>query len=104
MGLSPSLIDVHLIRKGATIHVEEERAAMQAKNPKHIIVVDQGSVPSPPVVDSPDVQSLIIDHHLSDKFPKNAMVCNAATIPGRCLPTRRWFLPAIIHRLQPHRC
>jgi len=74
MGKSPSLIDVHLIKKGATIHTEEERAAMQAKDPKHIIVVDQGSVASSPVVDSSDVQSLIIDHHLSDEFPKNAMV------------------------------
>jgi len=47
---------------------------MRAKDPKHIIVVDQGSVASSPVVDSPDVQSLIIDHHLSDEFPRNAMV------------------------------
>jgi len=74
LGLSTSLIGVHLIQKGATIHTEAERAAMQAKDPKHIIVVDQGSVLSPPVVDSPNVQSLIIDHHLSDEFPKNAVV------------------------------
>lgn len=85
LGKSPSLIDVHLIKKGTTIHHEEERAAMQAKNPKHIIVVDQGSVSAPPVVDSPDVQSLIIDHHLSDEFPKNATVRSTASSQGHSL-------------------
>ena len=74
LGLSPSLIDVHLIQKGATVHFEEERAAMKAKEPKHIIIVDQGSIAAPPIVDSPDVEALIIDHHLSDEFPKDAMV------------------------------
>ena len=47
---------------------------MLAKDPKFIIVVDQGSRAAPPVVDSPDTKSLIIDHHLSDEFPKNATV------------------------------
>ena len=74
MGLSPTLIDVHLIKKGATIHFEEERAAMKAKDPMHIIVVDQGSIAAPPVVDSPLVEALIIDHHLSEQFPKDALV------------------------------
>ena len=74
LGLSPSLIDVHLVQKGANVHFEEERAAMKAKEPKYIIVVDQGSIAAPPIVDSPDVEALIIDHHLSDEFPKDAMV------------------------------
>lgn len=74
MGLSPSLIDVHLIKKGATVHFEEERSAMKAKDPKHVVVVDQGSIAAPPVIDSPDVEALIIDHHLSDQFPKGATV------------------------------
>ena len=47
---------------------------MSAKNPKYIIVVDQGSRSAPSVVDDPDVKSLIIDHHLSDEFPKDAKV------------------------------
>lgn len=89
LGKSPSLIDVHLIKKGATIHTEEERAAMQAKDPKQIVVVDQGSVASSPVVDSPDVQSLIIDHHLSNEFPKNAMVCFVSATNGRSLRRSR---------------
>ena len=47
---------------------------MQAKDPKYIIVVDQGSRAAPPIVDSADVKSLLIDHHQSDVFPKNALV------------------------------
>lgn len=67
-------IDVHLPAKHATIHDESERQAMQLKDPRYIIVVDQGSREAPPVVDSKGTRSLIIDHHLSDKFPKNATV------------------------------
>lgn len=87
LGLSPSLIDVHLIQKGATVHYEEERAAMKAKEPKYIIIVDQGSIAAPPIIDSQEVEALIIDHHLSDEFPKDAMVlmtdllaCSAYTL------------------------
>ena len=47
---------------------------MSKQNPKHIIVVDQGSRSGPPVIDSKDTRSLIIDHHLSDEFPKGAQV------------------------------
>ena len=54
---------------------------MQAKNPKYVIVVDQGSRAAPPIVDSPIVKSLIIDHHLSDDFPKNAIVISACYYP-----------------------
>ena len=72
LGLAPDLIDVHLLKKGTSIHTEEERSLMQTKDPKYIIVVDQGSRPAPPVVDSSDVKSMIIDHHLSDEFPTSA--------------------------------
>ncbi|KAL8730763.1 MAG: hypothetical protein Q9166_003833 [cf. Caloplaca sp. 2 TL-2023] len=74
LGAEASSIDVHLVAKGKSIHDEDEREAMGADDPSYIIVVDQGSRPAPPVVDNPDVKSLIIDHHLSDEFPKNAMV------------------------------
>ena len=65
---------MHLVGKGLNIHEEVERKAMQEKSPKFVIVVDQGSRAGPPVVDSPEVKSLIIDHHLSDEFPKDALV------------------------------
>ena len=74
LGLWKSMIDVHLVSKGSTIHDEAERRTMQEKDAKYIIVVDQGSRSGPPVVDSTDTKSLIIDHHLSDEFPKNAIV------------------------------
>ncbi|KAL8714755.1 MAG: hypothetical protein Q9220_001268 [cf. Caloplaca sp. 1 TL-2023] len=81
LGAPASSIAVHLVAKGRNIHDDEEREAMQAKEPKHIIVVDQGSRPAPPVVDDPEVKSLIIDHHLSDEFPKNALIVSACHYP-----------------------
>lgn len=81
LGLEPDLIEVHLIAKNTNVHDESERQAMGAKNPKFIIVVDQGSRGAPPVVDSLDVQTLIIDHHLSDDFPENATVVSACHYP-----------------------
>ena len=74
LGHKREAIEVHLPAKHATVHDESERKAMQAKDPKYIIVVDQGSREAPPVVDSTETRSLIIDHHLSDQFPKNATV------------------------------
>ena len=74
LGMSPDLVGVHLISKNATVHDEAERAAMLAKDPKYIIIVDQGSRAAPAVVDSLNTKSLIIDHHLSDEFPENATV------------------------------
>ena len=47
---------------------------MLAKKPKYIVVVDHGSRKGPPVVDSAETRALIIDHHLSDEFPQDAMV------------------------------
>ena len=74
LGLPLELVDVHLIGKNSTVHDEVERTAMQTKDPKYIIVVDQGSRAAPPIVDSAYVKSLLIDHHQSDVFPKNALV------------------------------
>ena len=74
LGLSPDLIHVHLVGKGSNIHDGHERVLMGEKEPKYLIVVDQGSRPGPPVIDSSDAKSLLVDHHLSDEFPKNALV------------------------------
>lgn len=74
LGLSPSLIDVHLVAKGCNVHDEVEKGAMSNKEPRYTIVVDQGSRAGPPIIDSPHAKSLIIDHHLSDEFPERAMV------------------------------
>jgi hypothetical protein len=74
-------IEVHLLRKGTNVHDEVEREAMAAKDPSFIVVLDQGSRGGPPVVADPKVQSLIIDHHLSDDFPESAQVVSACHYP-----------------------
>ena len=81
LGLPTSLIDVHLIGKNSTVHNEEERSVMLRKKPSFVIVIDQGSRDAPPVVNSPDAEALIIDHHLSDEFPKDALVVSACHFP-----------------------
>lgn len=81
LGLESSMIEVHLVKKGSNIHVQAEREAMAARSPAYIIVLDQGSVAAPPVVDSAATKSLIIDHHLSDHFPEGAQVVSACHYP-----------------------
>jgi single-stranded DNA-specific DHH superfamily exonuclease len=74
LGLDSKLLDVHLVQKGSNIHEEDERKVMLEKKPTFVIVLDQGSRSGPPVIDDPDVKFLLIDHHLSDEFPKDAQV------------------------------
>lgn len=74
LGLEPKHLDVHLVQKGSNIHEENERKLMLNKKPSYVIVLDQGSRAGPPVIDSPDVKSIVIDHHLSDEFPRDAQV------------------------------
>ena len=81
---------MHLITKNTSVHDESERAAMQAKNPKYIIVVDQGSRSAPPIIDSEDTKSLLIDHHLSDEFPEGALVRNVGVHHGRLSASREF--------------
>ncbi|KAL9593902.1 MAG: hypothetical protein Q9219_007320 [cf. Caloplaca sp. 3 TL-2023] len=81
LGAAATSIDVHLVEKGHSVHDETERKAMQAKDPAYIIIVDQGSRPAPPIVDNPNVKSLIIDHHLSDDFPQEAKIVSACHYP-----------------------
>ena len=95
LGLAPNLIEVHLIGKNSTVHDEIERAAMQSKTPKYIIVVDQGSRAAPPIIDDPDTHSLIIDHHLSDEFPKDAMVTLTPPRPPRIVRNRLLILQVV---------
>ena len=82
LGLDPGLIKTHLIEKGTTIHSASERAAMKAYESSFIIVLDQGSRKSPPVID--DVhKALIIDHHYTEHedFPEEASFINACHSP-----------------------
>jgi nanoRNase/pAp phosphatase (c-di-AMP/oligoRNAs hydrolase) len=81
LGLPASQIAVHLVSKGANIHDASERELMASHSPAYVIVLDQGSRASPPVVSSQTAKSLIIDHHLSDVFPENALVLSACHYP-----------------------
>lgn len=74
LGLQPQHLDVHLVQKGSNIHEPEERKLMLEKRPSFIIVLDQGSRGGPPVIDDENAECIVIDHHLSDDFPKNALV------------------------------
>jgi hypothetical protein len=74
LGLDPKCLDVHLVQKGSNIHEEGERKMMLEKSPAFVIVLDQGSRGGPPIIDGEDAKCLLIDHHLSDEFPKNATV------------------------------
>lgn len=74
LGLDPKLLDVHLVQKGSNIHAPDERKLMLEKRPSFVIVLDQGSRGGPPVIDDPDAKCIVIDHHLSDDFPKDALV------------------------------
>lgn len=70
-----------MVQKGHTVHSELERTSMAAKKPGYIIVLDQGSISAPPLVDEPETKSLILDHHLSDVFPERSQVVSACHYP-----------------------
>lgn len=81
LGLDPKNINVHLHQRGANIHQEDERQAMASKSPRYIIVLDQGSVGGPPVIDNPATKTLILDHHVSDHFPADSIPVSACHFP-----------------------
>lgn len=74
LGLPSSLIETHLVEKGSNVHKDAEKLSMEAKEPRYVIVVDQGSRAGSPITDALNTKCLIIDHHLSDEFPQNSMV------------------------------
>ncbi|RDW85468.1 hypothetical protein BP5796_03793 [Coleophoma crateriformis] len=81
LGLRPELLDVHLVQKGCNIHDDFEREKMLEKRPKFVIVLDQGSRGGSPVIDDRDAKCIVIDHHLSDDFPQDAVVVSACHCP-----------------------
>ena len=105
LGLPSSLIETHLVEKGSNVHKDAEKLSMEAKEPRYVIIVDQGSRAGPPIVDSPDTKCLIIDHHLSDEFPENSVVrdpLRGSRTSG--LIHSRLSLPAITHLLRLPPC
>lgn len=82
LGLNERNLDVHLVQKGSNIHEEYERKAMAAKKPSYVIVLDQGSRGGLPVIDDGNAKCMIIDHHLSDDFPRNVIVSSSLFNPA----------------------
>ncbi|KAF7876816.1 hypothetical protein EAF04_001899 [Stromatinia cepivora] len=90
LGLEEKNLDVHLVKKGSNIHEEYERKAMAEKKPSYVIVLDQGSRGGLPVIDDKSAKCMVIDHHLSDDFPKNAIIvsgCHCPPVPTTALMT-----------------
>ncbi|KAF4465436.1 dhh family [Fusarium albosuccineum] len=82
LGLDPDLISVHLLGKGNNVHDEASRAAMASHKPDFIIVLDQGSRQSPPLIDGPH-QALVIDHHHAEQndHPQDSIFVTACNCP-----------------------
>ncbi|KAF7956414.1 hypothetical protein EAE96_003755 [Botrytis aclada] len=90
LGLEEKNLSVHLVRKGSNIHEEYERKAMAELKPSYVIVLDQGSRGGLPVIDDESAKCMIIDHHLSDDFPKRATIvsgCHCPPVPTTALMT-----------------
>jgi hypothetical protein len=103
LGLSSKLISTHIVTKGSTIHDVSERDLISSTyKPSYLIVLDQGSRPSPPLTTCPTTQTLILDHHLSNAFPENALAVSACHYPPVATTSLLTYLIcAPIHSSQP---
>lgn len=81
LGHPSDLLEVyHLPRSAGNIHSSEARLGLErtfptSGGPTRCLVLDQGSRPGEALL--PGVETLIIDHHLSDSFPAGATVLSA---------------------------
>ncbi|OCH88394.1 DHH phosphoesterase [Obba rivulosa] len=80
MGLSPSLIAVHFVKKGSNIHEAEEGRVMEKYGARYAVVIDQGSRSGPRLIGG-DTKTLVVDHHWSEEFPEGATVLSSAKFP-----------------------
>ncbi|CAK1355784.1 hypothetical protein CB0940_00529 [Cercospora beticola] len=82
LGVSPERIKTHLLTKGNTVHSDVERQRLASFNPEYVFVIDQGSRPGPPIVDSPHT-GLVIDHHFAtpSDFPEGSNYVTACHSP-----------------------
>ncbi|KAF5624330.1 dhh family [Fusarium sp. NRRL 52700] len=82
LGLDPKLISCYTMNKNSLLHYMDSRTNMEARKPSYIIVLDQGSSKSKPMIDSPH-RALVIDHHLAedDDHPEGAILVTANKCP-----------------------
>lgn len=90
--------------KGRSIHDAAERDLLSSTYPdtRYLIVLDQGSRASPPLISTPDTKTLILDHHLSSTFPTFSLVVSACHYPP-IAPTSllTYLLCSPLHPSQP---
>ncbi|KAF3929887.1 hypothetical protein AA313_de0200245 [Arthrobotrys entomopaga] len=84
LGKAKESIAVHFVGKGRNVHAEDERQKLEKRTVNDeafgsIIVLDQGSNDEQEI--AKDVDTLILDHHFSKTFPKNAVICSACESP-----------------------
>ncbi|EPS43575.1 hypothetical protein H072_2331 [Dactylellina haptotyla CBS 200.50] len=84
LGKTKERIAVHFIGKGRNIHAIEERRKLESRTLGGekfgtIIVLDQGSNDDGEIATG--VSTLILDHHFSKTFPRNAVICSACESP-----------------------
>ncbi|EWG49035.1 hypothetical protein FVEG_08657 [Fusarium verticillioides 7600] len=82
LGLDSKLISCYTMNKNSLLHYMDSRTNMEAHKPSYIIVLDQGSWKSEPVIDSPH-RALVIDHHLAEDndHPEGAILVTANKCP-----------------------
>ncbi|KAF4952266.1 hypothetical protein FGADI_6887 [Fusarium gaditjirri] len=82
LGLDPKLISGYTMNKNRRLNDKDSRTNMEAYRPSYIIILDQGSLKSEPVIDSPH-RALVIDHHLAeyDDHPDGAIFVTANKCP-----------------------
>ncbi|TXC02346.1 hypothetical protein FocTR4_00015331 [Fusarium oxysporum f. sp. cubense] len=82
LGLDPKLISGYTMNKNSSLNYRDSRTNMEAYKPSYIIVLDQGSWKSEPVIDSPH-RALVIDHHIAenDDHPEGAILVTANKCP-----------------------
>jgi hypothetical protein len=82
LGLNSKLISAYTMEKNRNVHDEDSRKDIASYKPSFIIILDQGSWKSPPVIDRPH-RALVIDHHLADDddHPEGAILVTANKCP-----------------------
>ena len=114
LGHPPSLIKAHFLSKCASIFHISERTAMESHNATRVIILDQGSRGSPPLVspytrtDPPlPVKVLIIDHHESTYFPSDSLIvsgCRASSVPTASMLSYAVCCPLLQDKLTRDAC
>lgn len=74
LGHSPESVKICLVSKGSNVHEEGEHQAIRRLGAAFVIFVDQGSRPTRVTSEDDEAEVLIVDHHLSDKFPPGSTV------------------------------